>query len=189
MLAGTVRYWRSWCGGADVLTPTGHVQNRVVSPPEALLELYPLGAASSPTPSDVLLRKEVVDVVGGFEEQFPGFYEDQAFFTKVYLSQPVYFSDREWLDYRLHPASCSAVVTETGQYHRIRLEFLTWLDQYLAGLSHEPARDVRVALRRALRPYRRPLLHALARSPARLTAIRRLVIRRRRRAAAPARES
>ncbi|HTU61311.1 MAG TPA: glycosyltransferase family A protein, partial [Polyangiales bacterium] len=67
MITGAVRYWSSWQGGRDQVVFTGHVQDRVVTPPEAATELYPLGMAPAPCPSDLLLRRDVVLRVGGFE--------------------------------------------------------------------------------------------------------------------------
>ena len=185
MVCGAVRYWYSWSGGDDVIVPTGHVQNRIVRPPEAALALYPLGAAAAPCPSDLLLRREVVAALGGFEEHFTGprqMYEDQGFLAKLYLSAPVFFSDQVWLSYRQHADSCVAEVTRDGRYDEVRRYFLTWLERYLAGL---PAADPRVstALRHALWPYRHPALHQASRRSAELLRLGRRIARRFRRTA------
>lgn len=82
LVCGTVRYWSSWAGGVDEVIPTGHVLDRVVPPPDAVVNLYPLGPAGG-AGMDVLVRREVVDSVGGFESHFTGMYEDQAFLAKV----------------------------------------------------------------------------------------------------------
>jgi glycosyltransferase involved in cell wall biosynthesis len=163
MVSGTVRYWRSWAGGEDDLVPTGHVQGRVVRPPETSLALYPLGTASAPCPSDMLLRTAAVESVGGFEEHFSGIrqmYEDQGFLAKLYLAWPVYFSDAVWLDYRQHTDSIMATVHRQGGYDEVRSYFLTWFERYLAERSRTPP-AVRRAVTRALRPYRRPVLDKL----------------------------
>ncbi|MGY5889246.1 glycosyltransferase family 2 protein [Geodermatophilus arenarius] len=181
MVCGTVNYWWSWAGGEDVLVPTGHVRNRVVPPPEASLALYPLGTASAPCPSDMLLRREAVQSVGGFEAHFTGarqMYEDQGFLGKLYLSWPVWFSDAVWLDYRQHPDSSVASVTRAGRYHEVRQYYLDWFERHLDSRAEPAPPAVRAALARALRPYRRPVLHALAAAPARLTRLPRAAMRR-----------
>jgi glycosyltransferase involved in cell wall biosynthesis len=163
MVCGTVNYWDSWQGGADKAIPTGHVRNRPVPNPEAMLALYPLGTAGAPCPSDILLRSDVVRSVGGFESHFTGplqMYEDQGFLVKVYLTTPVYFSDRVWLDYRQHEESCVASVVRGGRYHEVRLYFLNWLEKYIAERRVGDPR-VAAALRRALHCYRRPTRHRL----------------------------
>jgi glycosyltransferase involved in cell wall biosynthesis len=181
MVCGTVNYWRSWAGGDDVLVPTGHVRNRVVRPPEASLALYPLGTAAAPCPSDLLLRRDVAEEVGRFEEHFTGprqIYEDQGFLAKLYLARPVYFSDAVWLDYRQHDESCVATVTREGRYHDVRSYFLTWFEGYLSRLPEEPPQELRAALTRALRPYRRPVVHAVLSAPGRLATRGRRATRR-----------
>ena len=82
MVCGAARYWYSWDGGEDAIIRTGHIANAVIPPPEAAVALYPLGEAAAPCPSDLLLRRDVVTALGGFEEHFTGprqLYEDQAF--------------------------------------------------------------------------------------------------------------
>jgi glycosyltransferase involved in cell wall biosynthesis len=192
MVCGTVRYWRSWAGGDDVLVPTGHVQNRVVPPPEATLELYPLGSAAAPCPSDILVRREAVEAVGGFEEHFTGsrqLYEDQGFLAKLYLARSVLFSDAVWLDYRQRSDSCVATVTGEGRYDDVRRYFLIWFEDYVRRLPEEPPAAVRAAVARSLRPYRRPVAHAVLSPPGRFLAggrrrlgrLRQAVVRRVRR--------
>jgi glycosyltransferase involved in cell wall biosynthesis len=187
MVCGTVRYWASWSGGEDVLVRSGHVQNRVVRPPETSLELYPLGSAAAPCPSDLLLRRDAVTEIGGFEEEFTGarqLYEDQAFLSKLYLARPVYFSDEVWLSYRQHADSCVAWVTRDGLYHDVRHYFLTWFEDYLRRLPDRPPRAVTAAVARAARPYRRPVVHRVLSAPRRLVGRGRSVAGRLRRASA-----
>jgi glycosyltransferase involved in cell wall biosynthesis len=124
LLCGQVNYWRSWEGGADVLTPTGHVQDGISFPPRTSLALYPLGGAHAPCPSDVMVRKSVALGIGGFDERFTGLYEDQIFFSRIYLAAPVYFSSRVWIDYRIHDASCVSRTHREGKYANVRREFL-----------------------------------------------------------------
>jgi glycosyltransferase involved in cell wall biosynthesis len=165
MVCGAARYWTSWNGGDDVIVPTGHRYNTVIFPPEAALALYPLGKTSAPCPSDLLLRRELALALGGFEEQFTGprqMYEDQVFLMKLYLASPVYFSNRIWLNYRLHADSCMAMFMRQGRYHEVRLYFLNWLGAYLKAMPQPPDRRVFAAFRRALWPYRHPKMHAAA---------------------------
>jgi glycosyltransferase involved in cell wall biosynthesis len=161
MVGGTAIYWNSWSGNPDKLVPTGHQQDVVVYPPEAVLALYPLGTAVTPCTSDLLLRAPIVRQVGGFEEEFIGekqLYEDIAFLTKVYLAVPVYFPSSPTLKYRLHPASCVSTVRESGKYHQVRLYFLEWLERYLPSKRNVDPRVV-ASLRRALRMFRHPRIH------------------------------
>jgi len=135
MVCGAARYWKSWMGGEDRIVRSGHVQNVVGRAPDAAIKVYPLGTAPAPCPSDLLVRRNLVLSLGGFEEHFTGvrqLYEDQGFLIKVYLAAPVYFSDRQWLDYRVHPESCVASVSASGHYDSVRRYFLNWLESYVA---------------------------------------------------------
>ncbi|KHL24629.1 hypothetical protein PK98_11720 [Croceibacterium mercuriale] len=166
LLAGTVNYWGSWEGRADVLTPTGHVQDRLVKPPEAALALYPVGAAGAPCPSDVLVRRDALAAVGGFEDQFTGSFEDCAAFGKIFATQPVWFSHEVWLDYRIHAGSSVAGMIGGGHYAARRRFFLHWYRDWLrqAGIGVVERAVRRRLWRDRLRPgtYRYTALGRLA---------------------------
>jgi glycosyltransferase involved in cell wall biosynthesis len=163
MVYGATRYWHSWTGNTEDLhrdhAPKLGIQTNTVFRPPALLRLlYPLGHATAPCPSDILLRREVVNRIGGFEEAFKGLYEDQAFLAKLYLDAAVFVSDECWDLYRQHPDSCVSVVHETGHYDSVRLFFLNWLERYLSahGITDN---IVWQALRQSQFKYRNPTLH------------------------------
>jgi glycosyltransferase involved in cell wall biosynthesis len=151
MVAGAACYWRSWEGGSDEVVPAGHVLDRPVPPGRATTEVYPLGEAQAPCPSLLIVRRDVLDRVGGFEASYTGplqMYEDQAFLSKVYLATHVWFSSRCWLLYRQRGDSCVSENIRLGNYDRIRRHFLDWFETYLVQHAvTDPA--VWAALRRA----------------------------------------
>ena len=164
MVCGATISWNSWSNGLDYILPTGHKQDVVIYPPDAALALYPLGKATSPSFSDVVFRSDLVMRLGGFEEQFTGFYEDLVFLSKVYLATPVYFCSEPSNKYRRHPASCNAGVKKAGTYHHFRRHFLEWFEQYLK--MHEKVdRRVASSLSRALMYYRNPRIYYLLSLP------------------------
>lgn len=170
MVCGKVCYWNSWRGGEDVIVPSGCNLDRVTYPPEASLKLYPLGKAAAPCPSDLLVKRSVVNALGGFEAHFEGplqLYEDQGFLAKLYLHAPVIFSSTLWLYYRQHSHSIVAEVTRSGKYRQVRGYFLAWLEGYVADRPQTPE-AMRRALTRALRPYRHPRLYGLIDLPRRI---------------------
>ena len=158
-VCGTVRYWRSWRGRRDRIVKTGHVQDRAVPPPQASIAFYPLGKASAPCPSDVMIRRAAVWEVGAFEASFTGplqMYEDQAFLAKFYLEKTIYVASRLWLDYRIHPRSFVWRARHDGRYGEVRRHFLEWLSQHLAQKQGAQASTISAAVQRALETARKP---------------------------------
>jgi len=136
---GNTLYWHSWTGHPedihrDSMPGLGAQVNTLFEPPTLLTLLYPLGSVAPPSPSALLLRRRAVERTGGFEEDFRGMYEDQAFLSKAYLKEPVFVASESecWVKYRQHPDSCFAVMKRTGQSHSARLFFLNWLAEYLS---------------------------------------------------------
>ena len=159
MLYGATLYWYSWTGqpqdrSLDHIPDHGVRELTRFEPPSLMTRVYPLGPLPGPCLCSVLIRTDAMRSLGGFEESFSGFYEDQPFFSKVHLSQPVIVSE-ECLDrYRIHPDSCCARVRDSGRYGSYRQQFLDWLRDYLHArdVTH---RGVWEALTTAEREVRR----------------------------------
>jgi glycosyltransferase involved in cell wall biosynthesis len=154
LVCGAQLYWYSWDPAstvADNIGRPGGMADRRLDPPEAALAIRPLGRIDAGR-VDSLVRRSVFETVGGFEERFRGFGDDQAFLNKVYLRYPVYISSRVWVRYRQHDASCCAPIYKNRMgYWRARGEFLDWLQEDVERLA-----DARVsaAVRRARREVR-----------------------------------
>lgn len=149
MVAGAVNQWRSWDGGEDLLVPTGHMLDAIAPAPEAAMAIYPLGRAAPPCPSDVMIRREVLERVGCFEERFTGSFEDSACFGKLLLAAPVYLSRRAWTDRRIHEGSCTSTTRRDGHYPATRAAFMRWYAGYLKGCDAPRRKAVLHAVRRA----------------------------------------
>lgn len=168
MVCGATQYWHSWTGipedaQSDITLTVGAPLDTLIQPPTLLTLLYPLGKGTAPSVSSLLLRREIVESVGRFQENFRGIYqmyEDQAFLTKVYLKARVFVASAYWDRYRQHPDSCVSSVKRSGQYHTVRRFFLNWFEEYLC---EQGAKDLKVwkALQKVLWPYRHPLLSGL----------------------------
>ncbi len=168
MVYGFTQYWHSWTQNPediqrDYVPELGVPSNTLINPPTLLALLYPLGKATAPSLSNLIVRRELIERIGGFEEDFRGpyqLYEDQAFLTKVYLAAPVFVASECWDKYRQHKDSCVSIVMKAGQYREVRLFFLKWLE---VRLSEQRVKDVKVwnALHEALWPYHHPNLHRL----------------------------
>jgi glycosyltransferase involved in cell wall biosynthesis/SAM-dependent methyltransferase len=133
MVCGTTQYWYSWSGrqedmNRDFVPQLGVPSDRLVNPPALFSALMRNQVVTS---TGSLLRREVIDTVGGYEESFRGLYEDQAFYAKVCLNAPVFISGGCWYKYRKHPDSCCSVAESVGRQHSERLLLLNWLESYL----------------------------------------------------------
>lgn len=167
MVYGKTEYWYSWTGNPedsprDHIQPHGVEANMLYRPP-VLLPLFLRGKAAVPPPSSIILRRKVVEGIGGFEEGFLGLYmifEDQAFYAKICIAAPVFVSNQCWDKYRQHPdSSCSTAAKKAGQIHYARLIYLEWAAAYLSKQRCENIK-VWLALKRELwlyRHYRHPL--------------------------------
>ncbi|HEX6386757.1 MAG TPA: glycosyltransferase [Anaerolineae bacterium] len=166
MVYGPTQWWYSWTGkpedsGRDFVLEAGVPANTLIQPPLLLARFLQMESIS-PCTCSVLLRREVVERVNGFEESFRGLYEDQAFFAKLCLAAPILVTDECVARYRQHTNSGSSIARKTGQRRAARLTFLKWLERYLSRKGVEDG-EVWQALRRELWPYQHPFLYRLRR--------------------------
>lgn len=157
MVCGATLYWYSWDEASpreDRKVPPGGISDERLDPPEVALALYPLKRGTD-GPSDMMVRRSAFDAVGGFENQFRGLYEDQAYYLKVFLRYPVFISSKTWVFYRQHDASCCGQTTK-AEARRRRVEFLDWLEELGAGGFFE---DDRIS--NAIRRRRRELIFSI----------------------------
>lgn len=170
MLYGRTLHWYSWTGRPedrdrdhvpDLGVPTGVP----LEPPELLTRVLTY-RAPMPCTCSTLVRRDLLERVGGFEEHFRRVYTDQALYTKLLLHAPVLVADGCWDRYRQHPGSASAL-RRSEERTAARVAFLEWVGKYL---EEEGADDPRVwrALSRALWPHRHPRLYRLLRPGFRL---------------------
>jgi glycosyltransferase involved in cell wall biosynthesis len=139
LVYGPALYWYSWTGRSediprDFEQVLGFPFNTLVKPPQLLL-LFLSREGTTPSPSGILVRKKVVEEVGGFENSFLGMYEDQAFYLKICLKTPVFVSGECWYQYRQHSEACVAMGVKQGEYYSARLDFLNWGKEYLSKQS------------------------------------------------------
>lgn len=163
MIYGRSEIWYSWTGNPqdgdrdrDHTLSLGVQPNALVQPPTLFLLLLE-NKVQTPTTCSVLIRRQVFETVGGFQDAFRGMFEDQAFFTKVCLKFPVFVADNCWARYRQHPDSCCAIA-EQKRTEISRLPLLNWITEYLTEQGVQD-HEVWRALNREFWPYRHPVLH------------------------------
>lgn len=139
MVYGAALRWWSWSGGEDIHVPAavdGFGSDCLV-PGSALLETFLRDESLTPCTGSVLIRRSVLDKVGGFEEEFPGLYDDQVLYAKICQSAQVFVSSDCVSRYRKHSDSCCGQAECSGQAKIERAKFLKWLRCYRERLQFE----------------------------------------------------
>jgi glycosyltransferase involved in cell wall biosynthesis len=171
MVYGPIQWWYGWTGKSedrerDRVERLGVPADTLIQPPRLLPRFLRDKAA---VPSGILVRRRIVEQVGGFEDSFRGEYEDQVFCAKVCLTEPVFASARCWYRYRQHPDACVLTAQRTGATHAARLRFLSWLAAYLTEQKIRE-RGVWRALQLEFWRYRHPVAFRMLRRTEQLVA-------------------
>lgn len=161
-VCGRAIEWHSWADPAaqDVASPLPWPAGVVVEPPEMLVALLRRGAFRTPVCS-LLVRKEVLESVGGSEDQFEGLFEDQALLAKLYLSQRSVISGARSARYRRHAQSSTARATREGTYdpnlpNPAMEAFLSWLGGRIQRYDGDGRAELLAVLAAARASYERP---------------------------------
>jgi glycosyltransferase involved in cell wall biosynthesis/peptidoglycan/xylan/chitin deacetylase (PgdA/CDA1 family) len=164
MMYGRTRYWHSWTGRPedrerDGFTVLGIQPDTLVKPPH-LVTLFLRDERTIASTCSILIRREVAERVGGFDETFRDQYEDMVFWAKVYLETPVFVAEGCWDCYRQHPDSSNSIAIRAGNWHPNRPSpsrelFLNRVEQYVLAKGVTDT-ELLEALRIELCPYRHP---------------------------------
>jgi glycosyltransferase involved in cell wall biosynthesis len=170
MVYGYTLHWYSWTGrpedlGRDEPRRIGIAPGTVMLPPAlAALFLRDRHQVQTPCTCGVLVRREAVEAVGGFEEQFAGLFEDQAFFFKICVNFPVLVDGGTWDRYRQHDDSYCLRRRSAGDVDPLvrpnvhHETFLRWLQRYVSD-KRIVDDELSLALSNELWPYDHPHLY------------------------------
>lgn len=174
MLYGRTQYWFSWMKNnptsstlksdaikGDYMTITSIEFDKVINPPNQILLLLK-NPNIYPCTCSLLIRKQVFETLGGFEETFQGANEDMVLNSKIFLKFPVYVSSECWDRYRRHEDSYWGNLSKQGILSEAvragRLKYLNWLEQYLLSQNIQSG-QVWLLLQKALWPHRHPIIY------------------------------
>lgn len=135
---------RAGNGPHNFLQPLGLDGNRVVNPP-SLFKMFIRNFNITPSPSGILISRELTRYINGFEEDFRGIYrivDDQVFYAKITLHYPVYVDSRCWYHYRLHSHSCGAQTAHKKTMSQAQVKFFYWLKDYINTLPDSISKQV-----------------------------------------------
>jgi glycosyltransferase involved in cell wall biosynthesis len=137
MVSAPLQLWHSWTGEPEdmhrdtvyglepgVMHPYG---DTLVRPPK-LLNLFLRDERF--IPSSVIVRRDVIESVGGYEDVFRDGFSDAVVFVKICLSSTVFVSNECYYKYRKHSESYTYKAWQTGEFRSSRLVYLNWIEQY-----------------------------------------------------------
>jgi len=145
MVYGPALLWHGWTGNADDRRRDREERHHV-APGTVFLPVdyaaYLLGYdADIPSPCTVLIRRSVIELVGGFDESFRDLFDDQVLYVKMALKAAVLVDGDCDSKYRQHSESTCAVAERGGRTLAARRVYLNWVKRYLDG---QGIRDGRV---------------------------------------------
>ena len=153
LICEATQYWYSWNNpqADDAIIFVGAGPDKVYYPVQLAIELYPLGTGAAPCICGMLAKKSTIEKLGGFDDRFPGMYDDQAFLIKFYLNEKVFISSSCNNKYRQRPDSLVGFSQRKGGYYQVREKFLLWLKEYIRDSKINNA-DISVLVQKALIP-------------------------------------
>ena len=174
MVTAPLQLWYSWTGepedmhrdtvyGFDpgVIHPYGET---LVRPPK-LLNLFLLDERF--IPSSVLVRRDVIEKVGGYEDVFRDGFSDAIVFVKICLSSMVFVSNECLYMYRKHSESYTHKAWLTGEFRTSRMEYLNWIKQYFLEQGIKDP-EIWKALKNGQQKHQHPRLHRIKEKALRL---------------------
>jgi len=167
MVCAPLQSWYSWTGNPEDMHrdalygfESGGVHpygDTLVRPPK-LLDLFLRDERF--IPSSVLVRRDVIESVNGYEDVFRDGYSDAVVFVKICLTSTVFVSNECWYKYRKHSESYTYKAWHAGKFPALRQFYLNWIGQYLMKQGVKDP-EIRQALKDAIWVHHHPRLHRL----------------------------
>ncbi|MCB1333250.1 MAG: glycosyltransferase family 2 protein [Roseivivax sp.] len=141
MSMGPTLLWSSWSNpkeaarrpwmAADIPTELGLPVMTPFEPPIVAIGFLEKHGGNVPGICSLMVRREELLALGGFEDSFRTLYEDQVFFFKIGLNCRIIATDRILDYYRQHPGSACHQAGGMSGDAKMRPVFLEWLQDYL----------------------------------------------------------
>jgi glycosyltransferase involved in cell wall biosynthesis len=167
IVCAPLQSWYSWTGNTedmhcDALYGVGssgvHPYGDTLVRPPVLLNLFLRDERF--IPSSVLVQRDVIESVGGYEDVFHDGYSDAVVFVKICLTSTVFVSNECLYKYRKHSESYTYRSWHAGEDPAIRQFYLNWVKQYLLEQGVKDP-EVWQALKDALWVHHHPRLHRI----------------------------
>jgi glycosyltransferase involved in cell wall biosynthesis len=174
MVSAPLQLWNSWTGNpedihrdalygleSNVMHPYG---DTLVRPPK-LLNLFLRDERF--IPSSVIVRRDVIESVGGYEDVFRDGFSDAVVFVKICLTSTVFVSNECLYKYRKHFESYTYKAWHAGEFPSSRQVYLNWIEQYFLEQNVTDP-EIWKAFKHGLWIHHHPKLHRLKKKVIRL---------------------
>ena len=141
MSIGPTLMWSSWNREnlpasrpwlwSDVVHHLGLPAGRVFEPGTLVRHFLETHGAGMPGICSILVRRDALLAVGGFDESFRRLYEDQVMLFKMFLAHPTLVLGEVLDRYRQHPDSSTQQDGGVAGDREARPAFLEWLQTHL----------------------------------------------------------
>jgi len=167
MVCAPLQSWYSWTGNSEDMhrdalygleSGSVHPYGDTLVRPPALLNLFLRDERY--IPSSVLMQRDIIECVGGYEDVFRDGYSDAVVFVKLCLFSTVFVSSECWYKYRKHSESYTYKSWHAGEDSVIRQFYLNWIGQYLLEQGVKDP-EIWQALKDAIWVHHHPRLHRL----------------------------
>ena len=134
VIFGQTRFWFGWTGDErdarrDFTWRLDYPTGTVIEPP-ALLYHAPLGNCLKPSMSNFMVRRDVLDRIGGFEEPFRNLREDYVFWIKVFHEVTVFHAEACWDWCRHHESSHGSISLAPAARREETRRYYQWVLDY-----------------------------------------------------------
>ncbi len=96
----------------------------------------------TPSQGAAIIKRDVVEKIHGWENEFKKNYTDQAFYTKILCETKTFVTHEFFLLYRTHEESASLMSIKSGEFKNNEKFFFEWLIRYLRKYDFAAKDDV-----------------------------------------------
>lgn len=96
----------------------------------------------TPSQGAAIIKREVIDTINGWENEFKMNYTDQAFYSKIVCETRTFVTYEYFLLYRNHEESASLTAIKSGAFKKNEKIFFQWLNRNLENHEFSGKDDV-----------------------------------------------
>lgn len=96
----------------------------------------------TPVPGATIIKREVIEKIGGWENLFKKNYTDQALYAKILCITKTFVTHDILLLYRQHEKSSTNTSIKNGELHKNEVKYFEWLIHYLTNFEFKEKEEI-----------------------------------------------